>query len=66
MEDSLYRSTNLQENKIYLRPLGREEFVEHFRRDRSSPGPSSDQLVADTALARLWADARETHVENYF
>ncbi|KXX83304.1 hypothetical protein MMYC01_200195 [Madurella mycetomatis] len=72
VEDPLYRDANLAENNIYMRPL-REQFPEHIaglvdymRRDRSSPGPSPDQVSQDTGLNELWIGAGETEVEEYF
>ncbi|PVH69860.1 hypothetical protein DL98DRAFT_661451 [Cadophora sp. DSE1049] len=72
VEDPYYRRNNLTENNIYLRP-DYEEFpkdiaglISRVRRDRDSPGPSSDQLRQDTDLYDLRMGSAEPAVENYF
>jgi hypothetical protein len=72
VEDPYYRRNNLAENNIYLRP-DYEEFpkdiaglITRVRRDRDSPGPSSDQLRQDTDLYDLRMGSAEPAVENYF
>jgi hypothetical protein len=72
VEDPSYRDMNLAENNIYLRPVY-EEFpkdiaclISRIRKDRDSPGPSSDQLWQDTDLYDLGVGSAEPAVENYF
>ena len=72
VEDPLYRSLNLAANNVYLRS-SREQFperiadlVDHIRRDRDSPAPSSDEVRQDTALEELGMGAGEPKVEKYF
>ncbi|KAI5861294.1 hypothetical protein GGS23DRAFT_598461 [Durotheca rogersii] len=72
VEDQLYRDVNLPANNIYMRS-SREQFPEHIatliddvRRDRTSPGPSREEVWEDTALERLSLGASEPQVENYF
>ncbi|KAI1106983.1 hypothetical protein F4804DRAFT_256427 [Jackrogersella minutella] len=72
VEDPYYRQMNLAANNIYMRPL-REQFpsqiaelVNHVRRDRNSPGPSTEEVWEDADLNELWMGAGEPKVENYF
>ncbi|KAK7746516.1 hypothetical protein SLS53_002475 [Cytospora paraplurivora] len=72
VEDPLYRDMNLTANNIYLRPL-RERFPDQIatlvnlvRRDRDSPGPSTEEVWEDAELNELWMGAGESEVENYF
>jgi len=72
VEDPHYRWMNLAENNISIRSV-HEEFpediaslVDHVRKDRDSPGPSSDQLRQDTDLERLEMGTGESDVEEYF
>ncbi|KAH8760748.1 hypothetical protein BGZ57DRAFT_708133, partial [Hyaloscypha finlandica] len=72
VEDPYYRRNNLAENNIYLRPDYEEfpkdiaDLISRVRRDRDSPGPSSDQLRQDTDLYDLRMGSAEPAVENYF
>ena len=72
VEDPFYRRMNLAENNIYMRDYY-EEFpediaglVDHVRKDRDSPGLSSDQLRQNTRLYDLEMGTAELAVENYF
>jgi hypothetical protein len=72
VEDPFYRVNNLAENNIFIRSA-HEEFpediaslVDHVRKNRDSPGPSSDQLRQDTDLHRLEMGTGEPDVEEYF
>ncbi|KAG9231564.1 hypothetical protein BJ875DRAFT_113334 [Amylocarpus encephaloides] len=72
VEDPYYRDMNLASNNIYLRDID-EEFPEyitglldHVRKDRDSPGPSSDQLRHDADLRWLEMGSGEPAVEDYF
>ncbi|KAK5013183.1 hypothetical protein LTR60_003999 [Cryomyces antarcticus] len=72
VEDPYYRDNNLAENNIYMRDFC-EEFpediaglVDHVRKDRDSPGLSSDQLRQNTRLRELESGSAEFAVENYF
>ena len=72
VEDPAYRYMNLAANNIYLRS-SREQFpqdiidlIDQVRRDRDSPGPSTDQVWQDTALEELGMGAGEPEVEDYF
>jgi len=72
VEDPFYRVMNLAENNIFTRSV-HEEFpediaslVDYVRKDRDSPGPSSDQLRQDTDLERLEMGTGESDVEEYF
>ena len=71
-KEPLYRDMNLAENNIYMRDFY-EEFLEdiaglvdHVRKDRDSPGLSSDQLRRNTRLYDLEMGTAEPAVENYF
>ncbi|KAL7917041.1 hypothetical protein ACQKWADRAFT_307762 [Trichoderma austrokoningii] len=72
VEDPLYREMNLALNNIYLRPLREQlpsqiaELVSHMRRDRDSPGPSTEQVWKDALLNELWMGTGERNVESYF
>ena len=72
VEDPLYRDMNLAANNIYMRPVYEEfpediaSLVDHVRKDRDSPGPSSDQLRQDTNLYRLEMGTGEPDVQEYF
>ncbi|KUI62584.1 hypothetical protein VP1G_09713 [Cytospora mali] len=72
VEDPLYRDMNLAVNNIYLRPLREQlpnqiaELVNHVRRDRDSPGPSTEEVWEDAELNELWMGAGESKVEDYF
>ncbi|TAQ85520.1 hypothetical protein B7494_g6176 [Chlorociboria aeruginascens] len=72
VEDPYYRDMNLASNNIYIRDFY-EEFpediaglVNHVRKDRDSPGLSSDQLKQNTRLYDLEMGTAEPAVENYF
>ena len=47
-------------------PVHITSLVDNIRKDRDSPGPSSDQLQQDTGLERLEMGTAEPAVENYF
>ncbi|KAF4631100.1 hypothetical protein G7Y89_g7042 [Cudoniella acicularis] len=72
VEDPYYRNDNLAENNIYFRDFWEEfpedisRLVDDVRKDRDSPGPSSDQLRQDTRLYALEKGTAEPAVENYF
>jgi hypothetical protein len=72
VEDPLYRDANLATNNIYMRsyleqlPDHIASLVDHVRKDRDSPGPSTEQLKQDTRLAELWMGSAESKVEQYF
>ncbi|CAG9938907.1 unnamed protein product [Clonostachys rosea f. rosea IK726] len=72
VESPLYREINLAANNIYIRPLNEQlpvhitEIVQRVKRDRDSPGPSSEDIRQDTKLNELWMGAGEPDVENYF
>lgn len=72
VEDPYYRDMHLASNNIYIRDFY-EEFpediaglVDHVRKDRDSPGLSSDQLRQNTRLYDLEMGTAEPAVENYF
>ncbi|KUI64125.1 hypothetical protein VM1G_10912 [Cytospora mali] len=72
VEDPLYRDMNLAVNNIYLRPL-REPFpnqiaelINHMRRGRDSPGPSTEEVWEDAELNELWMGAGESKAKDYF
>lgn len=72
VEDPCYRDNNLAAKNIYIRDV-REQFpdhianlVDHVRKDRDSPIPSSDQFWHDTDLYDLELGTAEPAVENYF
>ena len=72
VEDPYYRDMNLASNNIYMRS-SREQYperiaslVDHVRKDRDSPGPSSDQVWQDMGLENLEMGVGETDVEDYF
>ncbi|KAF7876396.1 hypothetical protein EAF04_001488 [Stromatinia cepivora] len=72
VEDPLYRQNNLAENNIYI-CSSREQYPEHIaslinhvRLDRSSPGPSSDQVWQDVDLENLEMGTGAADVEDYF
>ncbi|KAH6624161.1 hypothetical protein B0J18DRAFT_169615 [Chaetomium sp. MPI-SDFR-AT-0129] len=72
VEDPFYRIRNLAANNIYMRDLHEQfpehiaDLVDHVRRDRDSPGPSSDEVRQDAELNELWMGAGESRVEAYF
>jgi len=72
VEDPYYRDNNLAENNIYIRDFYEEfpeditRLVDHIRKDRDSPGLSSDQLRQNTRLYDLEMGTAEPAVENYF
>ena len=71
VEDALYRSVNLAQNNIYMRyqcdPLPEDvnRLVDSMRRDRSSPGPSLDEIRQDKGLYSLSMGAGEPEVTRY-
>lgn len=72
VEDPYYRDNNLAENNIYMRDFYEElpediaGLVDQVRKDRDSPGLSSDQLRQNTRLYDLEMGTAEPAVENYF
>lgn len=73
VEHPLYRDMNLAANNMYMRSPHEElpeqiaRLVGYVRRDRDSPGPSSDQVRQDRDLSALqWMGAGEAQVEQYF
>jgi hypothetical protein len=72
VEDPYYRDMNLATNNIYLRDIDEEfpeyitSLLDHVRKDRDSPGPSSDQLRHDADLRWLEMGTGEPAVEDYF
>ena len=72
VDDPYYRDMNLVSNNIYMRSSGEQypehiaSLVDHIRKDRDSPGPSSDQVWQDMGLERLEMGTAEPAVENYF
>lgn len=72
VENPYYRDNNLAENNIYMRNFYEElpediaGLVDHVRKDRDSPGLSSDQLRQNTRLYDLEMGTAESAVENYF
>jgi hypothetical protein len=72
VEEPSYRRTNLGANNIYMHS-SRLQFPQHIaglldevRKDRDSPGPSSDQVCQDDRLEALEMGAGEPDVEKYF
>ncbi|KAI1124329.1 hypothetical protein F5Y10DRAFT_269245 [Nemania abortiva] len=67
-----YRSTNLEENNIYMRHAGEAfpshiaDLVNEISKGRSSPGPSLDEVRQSATLQELEDSAKETEVEVYF
>ena len=72
VEDPSYRENNLAENNIYIRDFYDEfpediaRLVDHVRKDRDSPGLSSDFLRQNTRLHDLEMRGVEPAVGNYF
>jgi hypothetical protein len=72
VEDPMYRDINLAVNNIYMRS-SREKLPQHIndlitrmRKDRDSPGPSSDELWQDRTLELLGMGPTKPEVEKYF
>lgn len=72
VEDPKYRRKHLAQNNISLHPY-HEDWPEHvakivtsIRKERSSPGPSLEDIRHDDALHDLETGDRESAVEGYF
>ncbi|KAK7409400.1 hypothetical protein QQX98_008409 [Neonectria punicea] len=72
VEDPLYRDMNLAANNISMRcyrdqcPHFVADLIYRARRDRSSPGPTLQQVWEDAALEELGRGAAEPDVEKFF
>ncbi|KAK3682815.1 hypothetical protein B0T22DRAFT_294968 [Podospora appendiculata] len=72
VEDPFYRVLNLSTNGIHLRDINEEypdqiaDLVRDVGKERSSPGPSPDEVRNDAALHKLETNGGEPDVEEYF
>ncbi|KAF4622712.1 hypothetical protein G7Y89_g14314 [Cudoniella acicularis] len=72
VQDPFYQENNLEANNIYLRqqfeayPDRISALLVEIRRDRTSPGPSVDEIRRDEDLYELERGIVETDVERYF